>query len=859
MVASVVPLAGTAGAGEAPSDATATPATIAFPDVPNNAFFAEAVNWLASNGITSGIAVPGGVIFAPERVVTRAQMATFLHKMMGQPAAATSCGLSDTSAIPESVRQAVCWLRSENITIANPYRPQGAVTRGEMALFLYRLAKLEPQPTSCGFQDTPIGGELASATCWMKTQFITNGLDGNPARYGPGVAVTRGQMAAFLFRMASTPEIWFDRPPPSARFDCEVLDPRSCLLPFPSNHFTRPDATTDTGLRLDFDQLSMPRNAKGVRIDPTDQNRSDGFSPGSALLVHLPSVDLARSGAAPITDMGSSLDADAPIVIVNKDTGQRHPYWAELDAQVTDDGDQITFIRPAVNFDEGATYVVGLRNLVDEAGAPLQPSAAFAAIRDGGPAPYPAVETRRSEVNASIDFLDTTVTGLERSELYLAWEFTVASAESISGRLLKIRDETFDLYSTKAPSATVTSTPTTGDCAPTLLRCVTGILKVPNYLTGFGQSGSRFNLGPDGLPRRNTNTATSKATLDVTYWCAMPANASADNPTRMVLAGHGLLGSGRIAQEDLDWAIRDGNLTVCAVDLWGLSQDDLLSGSVLTLLQNLSDFPTLPDRGQQAILNMLVLGRALKDPRGLGSLTQFRDAQNRDVLDHDQLFYIGLSQGGIMGGALMAVAQDFDRGLLGVPGMNYSTLLDRSVLGKPFASIIEGAYGGDPIERSIGSGVVQILWDRSEANGYAHHILSDPYADTPAKEILIFMAFADEAVANVATEVMARTMDIPLRQPALAPGRSPDVTPFWGIDSLTTFPHQGSGMLVWDFGNPPPPTTNVGPDSTPGFPDPHGAGARLSALRTLIDEYLAENGPFNDVCNGNPCAGPRDL
>jgi hypothetical protein len=106
---------------------------------------------------------------------------------------------------------------------------------------------------------------------------------------------------------------------------------------------------------------------------------------------------------------------------------------------------------------------------------------------------------------------------------------------------------------------------------------------------------------------------------------------------------------------------------------------------------------------------------------------------------------------------------------------------------------------------------------------------------------------------------MARTMNIPLRQPALTPGRSPDVEPFWNIEPLTTFPHQGSGMLIWDFGNPAPPTTNTGPSSTPGFPDPHGAGARLSALRTLIDEYLAENGPFRDVCNGNPCAGPRDL
>jgi hypothetical protein len=837
-----------------------------FPDVAPSAYFADAVNWLVANGITSGINTPQGPIFGPDRAVTRAQMASFLHRMMGEPNAPTSCSLSDENAIPANVRQAVCWLRAEQITQANPYRPLGTVTRGEMALFLSRLAQAAlPSGSLCGFRDTPTSGELASATCWMKAQFITNGLDGDATRYGPSVAVTRGQMAAFLSRVASTPEIWFDNPPPSARFDCEILDPRSCLLPFPSNHFTRPDNASRTGVQLNFDRQSMIRNSKGVRVDPTDQNRSDGFSPGSALLVHLPSVDLTRSGAAPITDIGSYDAPDTPVVIINKTTGERHPHWVELDAQVTNDADRITFIRPARNFEEGATYVVGLRNLVDSNGVALEPSEAFDAIRDGRDIGRADVDARRADVGESISFLETQ--GVNRNELYLAWEFTVASAENISGRLLKIRDETFDLYANKAPTAVVTATPTTGDCAPTQLRCVTGILKVPNYLTGSGGPGARFNLGPDGLPRRTTNTATSKATLDVTFWCAMPANVSGANPTRMVLAGHGLLGSGSIAQEDLDWAIKDGNLTICAVDLWGLSFGDLASGAVLNVLSNLSDFPTLPDRGQQAILNTLVLGRALKDPRGLaslppskdGDLPPFKDAEGRSVLDHDQLFYIGLSQGGIMGGAIMAVAQDFDRGLLGVPGMNYSTLLDRSVLGRPFTSIINGAYGGDPIERSIGSGIVQILWDRSEANGYAQHITSNPYPDTPAKDILVFMAFADEAVANVTTEVMARTMNIPLRQPALTPGRSPDVEPFWNIEPLTTFPHQGSGMLIWDFGNPAPPTTNTGPSSTPGFPDPHGAGARLSALRTLIDEYLAENGPFRDVCNGNPCAGPRDL
>ena len=43
------------------------------------------------------------------------------------------------------------------------------------------------------------------------------------------------------------------------------------------------------------------------------------------------------------------------------------------------------------------------------------------------------------------------------------------------------------------------------------------------------------------------------------------------------------------------------------------------------------------------------------------------------------VFYDGNSQGGIFGGTVMSIAQDITRGVLGVPGMNYSLLLTRSV------------------------------------------------------------------------------------------------------------------------------------------------------------------------------------
>ena len=62
------------------------------------------------------------------------------------------------------------------------------------------------------------------------------------------------------------------------------------------------------------------------------------------------------------------------------------------------------------------------------------------------------------------------------------------------------------------------------------------------------------------------------------------------------------------------------------------------------------------------------------------------------MIDTRRLFYDGNSQGGIFGGALTALAPDFERAVLGVPGMNYSTLLRRSVDFDTYSLILAPAY-----------------------------------------------------------------------------------------------------------------------------------------------------------------------
>ena len=120
-----------------------------------------------------------------------------------------------------------------------------------------------------------------------------------------------------------------------------------------------------------------------------------------------------------------------------------------------------------------------------------------------------------------------------------------------------------------------------------------------------------------------------------------------------------------------------------------MSEADL--PNALGALGDLSKFPTLPDRLQQGFLDFLYIGRALVNPQGLAANPAFRDAGG-PLIDTRRLFYYGNSQGGIAGGALTAIAPDFNRSVLYVGAMNYSLLVERSVDFDPFGAILDGSY-----------------------------------------------------------------------------------------------------------------------------------------------------------------------
>jgi hypothetical protein len=680
---------------------------------------------------------------------------------------------------------------------------------------------------------------------------------------------------------------------------CDPIDPAHCMFPFPNDHFTVADSSTDTGRRIDFHPLSMPRNRAGVPINPTDYNRNDGFSPGNMIITHVPGLNspeaFRRTGAVPITDIGSYRDRSQPVVVIDAATGERHPIWSEIDSNPLVDSDTgeprpqdvNLLIRPAVNFAEGHRYIVALRDMREADGDRIEAQPGFRLYRDRIITNDPAVESRRDHFEEEI-FAPLRKAGINRKRLFLAWDFTVASERNLSERSLSIRDDAFaqlgdsnlaDMEVAGAsPEFTVTSAT---DFAPEensrIARRVEGTVTVPCYTNvPTCPTGSQFAFAPgsnepQGIPGNS---------MEANFICNIPRSAldgATPTPAKPSLYGHGLLGSaGEVNGGNIAAMSQEHGFMFCATDWVGFSTGDL--PTVATILQDLSHFPKMADRTQQGFLNFMYLGRAMIHSDGFASAPEFQTATGASVIDAERLFYDGNSQGGILGGSLTALAPDFDRAVLGVPGMNYSTLLRRSV---DFDLYAKGEFGGavcdelpdefdafceaapqdtpvglydnypNQLERPLILSLIQMLWDRGEANGYAHHMTTDPLPNTPPHEALLHVAFGDHQVAQVTAEVEARTIGAVTNATPLDPGRHSDVEPLWDIPRVDfATPHQGSALVYWDSGSPTPPTENIPPREGQ---DPHSHPRNDVKARQQKAAFLSVDGAVTEVCGGGPC------
>ncbi|HEX3801375.1 MAG TPA: hypothetical protein VHV75_00900 [Solirubrobacteraceae bacterium] len=662
--------------------------------------------------------------------------------------------------------------------------------------------------------------------------------------------------------------------------NCQPYSSKPCMFPFPDNRLTKPDKSSLTGLRLNLPQAAMPENTNEVRIGVGPYDQDDGFSPGSAILLHISQLDtqpaLNKTHAVGLLNMSAYKAKNAPIVVIDETTGQRQMIYAQLDANANSAATRDLMIMPGSNWQDGHTYVVVLRNLRNAGGHLIGAPAWFEKLRDSKP--LPAAERSQAKRYAKIFKALKRAKVSLNSSVYEAWNFTVASTKSLTGRLLSIRNQAFSQLGDtnladgqvqgSAPSFQVSNeAPVTG--APG--KAVIGTFRVPCYLQVCGDDATAaFDYSSSGLYPTPAQAPGDIGTAD--FECYIPPSATPSNPARISLYGHGLLGDMSEVTDAPITALADGsNIVLCATNWWGLAAPDQSFDSQAIL--NLNQFPVMIDRLQQGVLNALLLGRLMDNPQGLASNPSFQQ-NGQGFLNTSELYYDGNSQGGIFGGITTAVSPDIRRAVLGVTGEDYAnSLVQRSTdFGAPdqggtFSWLLWGTYANN--NSALYSETLDImdqLWDQADPVSYVEGLGAHPFADTPSHSVLMQIAYGDHQVSMYSAAAEARSIDASAYEPggipasALTPGggRNANDNLFYGLKPVPlNGSYTGSAIEVWDSGpghTQNPPVGNLAPPiNDPANQDPHGDPRATPLAQQQISDFLQPNGTFVNVCGGQPC------
>lgn len=168
-----------------------------FVDVKTGDYFYDAVLWAVEKGITNGTSAE---TFSPEDPCTRAQIVTFLWRAAGSPVVNYAMDLSDVAG-DAYYAEAVRWALSEGITTgtsADQFSPDATCTREQAVTFLYRAAGSPTVSGESAFEDVGADAYYARAVAWAAQNGVTNGI--SQALFGTGSDCTRAQIVTFLYR-----------------------------------------------------------------------------------------------------------------------------------------------------------------------------------------------------------------------------------------------------------------------------------------------------------------------------------------------------------------------------------------------------------------------------------------------------------------------------------------------------------------------------------------------------------------------------------------------------------------------------------------------------------------------------------
>ncbi len=612
----------------------------------------------------------------------------------------------------------------------------------------------------------------------------------------------------------------------------------ACGLPFPSSAYQVVDDATTTGYRVALEpEVLSPSLATDKAFDPTEHNRTDGFSPATPILAYFP--EKLDAGSLPSqSDFTQSLSKDSATLLVDLDNGTLVPHFSELDlsADIEPTDRQPLMIRPASHLRPGGHYGVAVTNKLETSAGetPARP-AGFEQALAGARSSDPRIARSLSGAAEVLDELAKH--DVARSDVLLAWDFRTASLDQLTRNVVAMRDKALDKVGDKGLGFTITSVEDTPNAE--IWKRIRGSFTLPSFLTENDRTvaETELMLGADGLPEIVENA-------EYPFELVIPASAPTKGPYPLLVYGHGLLGAAdQVSSGHVRRFCNEKGYVCIGTDWIGLSEQEEggigQNNAAWLGVQDINRFKFVGHRLQQSLVNFMVLTRTAKaivaDPQAM--LPGGKSA----VVSPWEVYYYGISQGGIMGASLLAYSPDIDRGVIQVGGSAYSLMIQRSVNWDGFFPAIRNAYP-DRVDQQLLMALWQPPFDPSEGSGTAWASgAHEPLPGTSKKRILSQIAVGDSQVANLAAEIQARTMQIPIVVPS--------AKKVWGLEE--TSGGETSAISFWDLERDPPPLTNATPTSDN---DVHGDIRSLPENQEQTDIFL-RTGQVKNTCNG-PCSFP---
>ena len=607
---------------------------------------------------------------------------------------------------------------------------------------------------------------------------------------------------------------------------CQPLLAGECMLPYPSDFFRVPDAKMPSGFHIALQKVAEPKDNHNVPMDPFTQWQPDGFSKVPLIVATL-QVPLSHDGLVGILDdFGMAATPQSRTILLEASSGKLLPHYVDIDTRESKPNRQPLIIYPANPLAARTRYIVALQNITTTDGQTAPAPAGFRKLRDK------QVDGSVTGIAAHYEsdiFAPLVAAGIPRGSLQLAWDFTTGSDERAQADMLHVRELTLAWLDANPVQVTVDSVDENPQSD--IWRTIKGNITVPLFMEN-PDAGAKLFRGPDGQVAQN-------GTTQLPYIANVPVSLmNGTNAGRALAYGHGFFGTRDECNAASTRHIADRlGVTMFCIDWWGMSTPDVgkLAGNITGDAQTTFVFS---DRVHQGIANWLVMTAAIRGPLATQQMG-FHRPDGSAVYDPTVIYYLGISEGHILGGVMTALNPDIGRLVLNVGGASWGHMLFRALPMAPLIKLMDTIVPDGLVEYEF-IALGRSLLDRMDPVTYAPYLLTGGglARNPPARHVLIETGLGDDEVINASSFLQARLLGIPQLSPNAYAG--------WGVPQMQA--PLDSAIAVWDFGidltyyNDPIPL-----DMENGV---HEGLRKLDTAIDMMDMHLRPGGMIVNTCGG---------